>query len=206
MLCLNLHLRAPLHQKRLGTNSTSQPHQSFFSNITHLQHTNLRGLSTSRHVTSRLDSTRLDSTQTFPGHPADRPAFLFSAVYLFRRRSPPPNRTRASRSQPLPLTPHKKVCCRHSWVFFFPGKFCLLFPFCSPTEPSPAARPAAALIPNACWNRTMQASRAPCSCELGVRVCCEAERARLRPRSSWLREEKKKEGNIRQDTGRLTGT
>lgn len=124
------------------------------------------------HVTSRQDST-----QTFPYHSSFRSACL--ALFFCRLPFPPPAPhppvvPESAGSNHYRFLPTKKVCCRHSFFFFFllSREFCLLFPSCPPTEPSPAARPAAALSPNPCRNRAMQPSRAPRSCELGGWCVC----------------------------------
>lgn len=65
-------------------------------------------------------------------------------------RFPPPLHPWSCQRQPEPTTtacsPTKKSAVA---TLFFPGpgKFCLLFPFCPSTGPSPAARPTAALNP-----------------------------------------------------------
>lgn len=132
---------------------------------------------TSHHVTSRHVTTRLNEDLS---RSSRRSACLSLFCRLpFPPPLPTPGRVRASRSQPSPPDPHKKVCRRH-FYFFGPGKFSLLFPSCPPTEPSPAARPAAALNPKSCWTRAMPPSSAPCSRELGLCRRGETERARLR--------------------------
>lgn len=128
-------------------------------------HSTQLGNGTARHVTSRHDSTR-----TFPYHPADRPVyslFFFLPSAFSAASSPPRDEPESAGANHHRFLPTKKSAVATFSFASLSRKFCLLFPSCPPTEPSPAARPAAALEPNPRWNRGYATERAPCSCELG---------------------------------------